>query len=375
MTPGPGTPGKDLDPAAGGPPPIALGDAGVAAVLGAAPDGPLERPVRVHGSADLEHRFGPARAPLATAVRQYFTNGGRAAWVVRTASSAASDVARGLNALQRDGADFGLLLLAPDTPDADVDPDSWPVALQACRHGRALLLVDPPQAWTDAAAARHGAARLGLADPNAALYWPRLRLRGRAAGGRSAPPSGAVAGTIARTDAASGVWSAPAGPDAGLYGVGGLSATVDASEFDGLAAAGINGLRPLRGYGPVIWGARTRATTPEWRYLPVRRLALAIEKAVTRGLDWAVFEPNGPELWARAEAAVQAFLTGLWRHGAFQGLQTKQAFFVKCDWSTHTRADVAQGRLNLQIGFAPLRPAEFVLLRLGLAVQPGGTAG
>jgi hypothetical protein len=184
-----------------------------------------------------------------------------------------------------------------------------------------------------------------------------------------------VAGTIARTDAAGGVWSTPAGPDAGLYGVGGLSVELDDAELDVLRVAGINGLRRLRGYGPVIWGARTRATDPEWRYVPVRRLALALDKAVTRGLAWAASEPNGPDLWARVETAVAVFLSGLWRRGAFQGPQTTQAFFVKCDWSTHTRADVAQGRLNLQIGFAPLRPAEFVILRLGLAVQPGGTAG
>jgi hypothetical protein len=184
-----------------------------------------------------------------------------------------------------------------------------------------------------------------------------------------------VAGTIARTDAAGGVWSAPAGLDAGLYGIGGLSVEVDEAAFDRLRVAGINGLRRLPGYGPVIWGARTRATDPEWRYVPVRRLALALDKAVIRGLDWAACDPNGPDLWERAGTAVEAFLTGLWRRGAFQGVQPTQAFFVKCDWSTHTRADVAQGRLNLQIGFAPLRPAEFVILRLGLAVQPGGTAG
>jgi hypothetical protein len=188
--------------------------------------------------------------------------------------------------------------------------------------------------------------------------------------GRQLAPSGTVAGVIARVDRERGVWKAPAGQDAALRGVS-LGATLSDAETEALVPEGVNVLRAFPGGAPVVWGARTLDTDGDQKYVPVRRLVLFLERSLLDGLRWVAFETNDETLWAAVRSSVDAFLAGLWRAGAFQGTAPRQAWFVRCDRTTMTAVDMAEGRLNLLIGVAPTRPAEFVILTLTLAAQPG----
>lgn len=284
--------------------------------------------------------------------------------------------ATGLHALARIDL-FNLLCIPPEHRLGDTDPAVYAAALTVCVQRRALLLVDPPAAWSHAPDVAGNADRaladLGLhgdATRNAALYFPRIIAPDPARDDRldAFVPCGAVAGVIARTDARLGVWGAPAGPDASLRGVGGLTAAATTAEQGALDTAGINCLRILPGRGPVVWGVRTlncadRALA-EHTWLPVRRLALHLEECLTRGLRWVAFEANDERLWERIRLSVVAFMADLYRRGAFQGRSERDAYFVKCDQETTNRSDVALGVVNTLVGFAPLKPAEFMLIRL-----------
>jgi hypothetical protein len=181
-------------------------------------------------------------------------------------------------------------------------------------------------------------------------------------------PCGAAAGAIARTDAGRGVWKAPAGIDVGLSGVRGLTYKLTDAENGRLNPLGVNCLRTLPTFGNVVWGARTLAgddrLASEWKYVPVRRLALFIEESLFRGTHWVVFEPNDEPLWAQIRLNVGAFMQNLFRQGAFQGSTPSEAYFVKCDSSTTTQTDINNGIVNIVVGFAPLKPAEFVIITL-----------
>jgi uncharacterized protein len=186
-------------------------------------------------------------------------------------------------------------------------------------------------------------------------------------------PCGVVAGVISRTDAERGVWKAPAGIDAALGGVfdfsvAGTPANLDDAENGALNPLGVNCLRSLPGIGPVAWGARTMdgrdILASQWKYLPVRRLALYIEESLFRGTQWVVFEPNDEPLWAQIRLNVGAFMQGLFRQGAFQGATPRDAFLVKCDRETTTQDDIDRGVVNILVGFAPLKPAEFVVIKI-----------
>jgi phage tail sheath protein FI len=173
-----------------------------------------------------------------------------------------------------------------------------------------------------------------------------------------------VAGMIARTDSLRGVWTTPAGIDATVHGINGLSVELGDDATQMLEDAGINALRTIGGRGPVVWGARTRAGSSEYRYVPVRRTALFIERSLYGSLDWVVFEPNDEPLWAKIRAAIGGFMEHLFRQGAFQGEKPSDAWFVRCDRTTMTQPDIDNGRLIALVGFAPVRPAEFVVLRI-----------
>jgi phage tail sheath protein FI len=181
-------------------------------------------------------------------------------------------------------------------------------------------------------------------------------------------PCGAVAGVIARTDATRGVWKAPAGLDATLVGVPQLSVPLTDAENGELNPLGINCLRALPAAGRVVWGARTLQgddrLASEWKYIPVRRLALYIEESLYRGTQWVVFEPNDEPLWAQIRLNVGAFMHTLFRQGAFQGKSAREAYFVKCDRETTPQDDIDRGVVNILVGFAPLKPAEFVVIQL-----------
>jgi hypothetical protein len=180
------------------------------------------------------------------------------------------------------------------------------------------------------------------------------------------PASGYVAGMYARIDAKRGVWKAPAGTEANLGGTVGLVKDFTDAEQDTLNPIGANVIRSFPAAGLVIWGTRTLATrsNPEYRYVPVRRTAIYLEQSIYNGIQWAVFEPNDEDLWASLRLNIGAFMLLQFRAGAFQGRTPNDAFFVKCDGTTTTQADIDAGVVNILVGFAPLKPAEFVVLRL-----------
>ena len=180
------------------------------------------------------------------------------------------------------------------------------------------------------------------------------------------PPSGYVAGMYAKTDAKRGVWKAPAGTGAGLAGSTGLVAKLTDVEQGLLNPSpyDINVIRHFGAAGRVLWGARTQTTDPEWRYVPVRRTGIMLRVSIYRGIQWAVFEPNDEELWSSLRLNIGAFMMGLYRQGAFQGSTPDDAFFVKCDSETTPQIDIDQGIVNVLVGFAPLKPAEFVIVKI-----------
>ncbi len=181
-------------------------------------------------------------------------------------------------------------------------------------------------------------------------------------------PCGAVAGVFARTDTSRGVWKAPAGLDATLVSVPQLSVPLNDAENGELNPLGINCLRAMPAAGRIVWGSRTLQgddrLASEWKYIPVRRTALYIEESLYRGTQWVVFEPNDEPLWAQIRLNVGAFMHNLFRQGAFQGTTPREAYFVKCDKETTTQNDIDLGIVNIVVGFAPLKPAEFVVIQL-----------
>ncbi|TDV48779.1 phage tail sheath family protein [Actinophytocola oryzae] len=282
-----------------------------------------------------------------------------------------ADAQRGIWALEH--ADpFTLLCVPPTDPAEGVDPTVLGVASQLCVTKRAVLIVDLPRGVlpADVPAAVAATELNGEAARNAAVFYPGLVQRDPTADGRTAEfaSCGAVAGVIARTDATRGVWKAPAGVDASIAGGADLAVSLTDAENGRLNAIGVNCLRTFPGIGPVVWGARTMRGSDqlgdEYKYLPVRRLALHIESSLWRGTKWAVFEPNDEPLWSQLRLAVGSFMQGLFRQGAFQGTTPAEAYFVRCDKDTTTPEDVLAGRVNVLVGFAPVRPAEFVVLQI-----------
>jgi Bacteriophage tail sheath protein len=352
-----------------------------AAFVGTTEAGPVAAPRIVHSFAEFEAQFGGLAVdmPLGYAVQQYFTNGGCDALIARVvpsgptltdadlSSPALEAQKRGLWLLDH-AESFNILCIPPLARSTDVGRATWNAAVAYAARRRAMVIVDPPAAWTAAPTASDITALLG-ASPNAALYYPRLQATDPLRGNQVASfaPCGAVAGIYARIDASRGVWKAPAGVEAKVLGVQGLSAALSDAQLSALNAIGVNGLRASSG-AIVLWGARTLAgddVADPFKFVSLRRLELFIEDSITRGLQSTVFEPNGPSLWEHIRASVTDFLLGLFRQGALQGDKPQQAFFVRCDASTTTRQDTDQGIVNLVVGFAPLRPAEFVIIGIG----------
>ena len=260
---------------------------------------------------------------------------------------------------------FNLLCIPSYTVSGDIDTDLIAEAAAYCEKRRAMFLIDPPSSWVSKESAKSGIASLGTNSKNALLYFPRFK---RPNSLDDSVPSGAVAGIIARTDAQRGVWKSPAGIDATLVGVSQFSVPLTDDEIGELNPLGINCLRTLPAAGPVVWGARTLqgndALASEWKYISVRRLTLFIEESLYQGTKWVVFEPNDEPLWAQIRLNIGSFMHDLFRQGAFQGTAPKDAYLVKCDSETTTQNDINNGIVNILVGFAPLKPAEFVILQI-----------
>jgi phage tail sheath protein FI len=242
-----------------------------------------------------------------------------------------------------------------------------------CTNRRAFFLFDVPQAGNrdkvdTIMTYLNGNAT--LRSKNAALYFPRIDIPDPLNGFRlrATPPSGTIAGLYARIDGTRGVWKAPAGTEATLTNVQKLEYKLTDPENGVLNPLGINCLRNFPIYGPVCWGARTLngadQMADDYKYIPVRRLALFNEESLYRGTQWVVFEPNDEPLWAQIRLNVGAFMHNLFRQGAFQGQTPQDAYFVKCDKQTTTQNDINLGIVNIIVGFAPLKPAEFVVIQI-----------
>jgi len=289
----------------------------------------------------------------------------------------AADYADFYNNTLRKVRDISIMVL-PGQP-WPADGSANPIVSQTLAHCSAmrnrLLILDPPARteFTDATAVA------GLALPTTTynvLYYPWIEVANplynidtNPTAGRTVTiaPSAFAAGMWAKIDARRGVWKAPAGVETQINGVAGLEFSVEDLEQDQLNPLGVNCIRRLPNFGAVFWGTRTGATKadPEWRYVPVRRTAIYIEQSIYNGIQWAVFEPNDNPLWSSLRTNIGAFMDGLFRAGAFQGGSAKDAYFVRCGLGdTMTQGDIDAGRVIVIVGFAPVKPAEFVIVRI-----------
>jgi len=276
---------------------------------------------------------------------------------------------------------FNLLCIPPDTRETTLPKAVREAAARLCAEERALYIVDPPNEWDtnpDTAATTTKTAQLDATNQvlpltyarNAALYFPRLLKRDPLRGGQidAFAPCGAVAGVIARTDVNRGVFKAPAGLAATLSNTHALTVKLTDQENGLLNPIGVNCLRSFPNIGRVVWGARTLMgsdmLSDDYKYVSVRRLALYIEESLYRGTQWVVFEGNDEPLWAQVRLSVGSFMQRLFRQGAFQGASPREAYFVRCDTSTTTQDDINRGIVNIAVGFAPLQPAEFVIISI-----------
>ena len=239
-----------------------------------------------------------------------------------------------------------------------------------CRDRRAFLIADCDETASFNSVKGGPAGLTGKDSINAAFYFPWVKAADPRLGNRlrAFPPSGFVAGLYAQTDAQRGVWKAPAGTEASLTGASGVTEILTDTQNGTLNIQAINCIRNFPVYGTILWGARTLQGNDEvgseWKYIPVRRTALFIEESLFRALKWVVFEPNDEPLWAQIRLNVGAFMHDLFRQGAFQGSTPRDAYFVKCDKETTTQSDINRGIVNIVVGFAPLKPAEFVIIKI-----------
>ncbi len=245
-----------------------------------------------------------------------------------------------------------------------------------CHDNRAFYIVDSPQSATTAGLISTGPAGIdagsltGQYSINSAYYYPWVQAPDPLIGNRlrAFPPCGFIAGIYATTDATRGVWKAPAGIDASLTGNSGLQTSLTDLENGGLNTQAVNCLREFKVYGDVVWGARTLQGNDQagsqWKYVPIRRLALYLESSLYDGTQWVVFEPNDETLWGQIRLNIVSFMQGLFLQGAFQGSSPQQAYFVKCDSDNNPQASIDLGIVNILVGFAPLYPAEFVVIQI-----------
>jgi phage tail sheath protein FI len=377
--------------------PIEGAKASVAAFVGFAPAGPFRRPIRastwtqfakIYSNPDEAERgpFMPG-AYMAYAVRGFFENGGRVCWIVRVGpeskaprragrddkgdwsnSDLAAALREGIEGLS--GIDEITIVCSPDimalaqgTEDPSLRDQQGSLVAHCEAAGNRMAILDAPPAlqpqemlgWRT---------KEGAYDSNsAALYYPWIEVIDPLSSQATAvPPSGHVAGVWARTDVRRGVWKAPT--DAVVLDAAGVSSGITNDEQGALNGAHINCIRSFPGRGIRVWGARTLSSDPDWRYLNVRRLFTYIKQSIVEGTRWAVFEPNDETLWKSIRRDVGAFLTRTWSEGALFGSSPEQGFYVKCDEETNTPEVVEAGQVVMEIGIAPVKPAEFVSIRI-----------
>jgi uncharacterized protein len=372
--------------------PIAGVATSITAFIGSALRGPTDKPGSANSFGDFERLYGGlwAQSALGYAVQQFFLNGGSQALIVRAGGDGIggitdADIIASLPTLEQ--ADlFNLLCIPPlKRHGGDVGKPTWDAAIAYAKSRRAFVIVDPSERWAstdDVLNAATGLTSVVTPEDNAAIYFPRILLGDPLNNGQldSFAPGGTIAGVFAETDMTASVWKAPSGINAVMQGVQGFSlggsGVLTDADSEKLNLAGINSLRNFPTYGTVVWGTRTLegtdALASDWKYIPVRRLAYYIEESVVRGIKWARFESNDEALWAQIQLSVNVFMHTLFTQGAFQGTTPAQAYFVKCDSTTTTPADMENGIVNVLIGFAPVKPAEFVIVRIQQMLNHAG---
>jgi phage tail sheath protein FI len=360
------TPGVYISETEHGPGPIEAVSTSNTAFIGETQKGPLDEAKLIKSYADFEQHYGGVTQSswLSRAVQQYFSNGGYCLYIARVDPTDSTPIEERYHAafdLLDELTDISLIA-APGRGT----PEILRFGAQYCeRRGDCFYIGEMAQSDHTVDDAREFLGSLNSQSTYAAVYFPWLVVKHE---GKTltVPPSGAIAGLYARTDRYRGVWKAPAGVEADLHNVIGLSAELNNEEHDLLNPLGVNVIRDLPNIGIVVMGARTvgTRTAGEWKYVPVRRTAIYIERSIDKGTQWAVFEPNGEALWKKLELAITAFMNQLYRQGAFAGMTSDKAFMVHCDNRVNTPDNYDPEVVYIQVGFAPLKPAEFIILRL-----------
>lgn len=389
------TPGVYVDETTFRPKTITGVSTATTAFVGPTPKGPVEGPPepltsfaefeRFYGGLEtLRIAGGEARNYVAHAAQAFFAEGGRRLYVARvmvpddgrplTVEDYVGEdrpTRTGLAALDECG-DASLIA----APGASADETLGRGVMQALvrhveQHRHRFAVLDAIRGWSIDAVRQ---LRRDFDSSRAALYYPWVLVDDPLAGPWQRrrlvlPPSGFICGIYARVDATRGVHKAPANEI--IRSARGLETRITARQQEIVNPEGINCLRSFRWRGPVVWGARTLSSDPEWKYINIWRYFLYLEQSIKRGTQWTVFEPNGEPLWNRVRQAVEMFLYNEFRIGALQGEKPEEAYFVRCDRTTMTQDDIDNGRLICEIGVAPLRPAEFVIFRIGQKTADG----
>lgn len=362
-------PGIFLDEIPGAPRPIEGVSTSNTAFLGLTEKGPLKRALAVSSFAEFEEQYGSfsKNSFLAHSALQFFSNGGKHLYIARVtdnenAAPEENDYRRAFDLL--DPIKDINLIAVPGI----ATPSMVNFGADYCRRRRDCFFIGDMSATDQITEAQTFMGQLNVENSYAAVYfpWPEIKdPSGASSQPVKIPPSGSVAGVYARTDASRGVWKAPAGVEATIRGAVRLSVDVSEAEQDILHPIGVNVIRKFSDTGIVIWGARTITNDPDLRFVPTRRLMIFLEQSISRGIEWAATEPNDESLWSRLRRDISDFLILQWHAGALQGIAPKEAFFVRCDRTTMTQSDIDAGNLNVLVGVAPLKPAEFVIIRIG----------
>ena len=294
---------------------------------------------------------------LPLAVRGFFENGGQQCFVSQIAAT--DPLESGLVALDAQAIS---IVCCPDDPT--IQNSAAAMAAHCEQRKDRVCILQSPQPIVPVTTHRPL-----VRSTYAAYYYPWIAVRSLdGASTVTIPPCGHVAGIYAQTDSTRGVWVAPANVQ--LAGVTGLSQGLSAADSDTLNSRGIDVIRIFRAQGIRVWGARTTTSQDsDYKYISVRRFMIFLEQSIGKGLQWVVFEPNGPALWAVVRSSIQNFLRVVWKQGALQGSTQQEAFFVRCDLTTMTQNDLDNGRLVCIVGVAPVAPAEFVIIQIGVWTQ------
>lgn len=387
-------PGVYRNEVASNPKPVTAVATSTAVFVGCAANGPVNQPVLISAFTEYQRLFQrsavtdkPTQPDAMTlAVMAFFGNGGKDAYICRLASKSDDDDVAGLtvndynqfyHTVLATMHDYSLLLLPGQHWQRNKHAQSNAVisaSLAFCQQQRHCMLLLEPAGELPLTSSGEVQA-LGLPVSSfAALYYPWLTITNPlAAGTLTVPPAAVAAGLICRNDARYGVWKAPAGVTAKLIGITGLTFAIDNNIQQQLNPLGVNCIRTLPRVGTVMWGARTLTdrTDPQWRYISVRRTAIFIEQSIMQSLNWAVFEPNDNPLWQAVRTSISNFMLTLFRAGAMQGVKASEAFFVRCGLNdTMTQHDIDQQQLVIILGFAPVKPAEFVLIKIIYKLSP-----